>query len=119
MENLFSKIRLNRKDIIPAIHDKGSLYVYVKCDRCQEVIPVRLSLKDEVQENYDKSKDKASEYYVRKEVSGSGSNRCFARIGIYLEFDSQYRVTGVDIKGGSFVSKQDYEASIKKSETKS
>ncbi|MDD4694812.1 MAG: hypothetical protein PHD88_10620 [Firmicutes bacterium] len=118
MENILNKMGLSRKDTIPVVHDKDFLYVYVKCDRCEEIIPVRISQKQEVQENYDKSKDKTYQYFVRKEVSGSGNNRCFARIGLYLEFDSQFRVIGTEIKGGSFVSKADYESSTNKNETK-
>ncbi len=111
MENILSKIGLGRKDIIPVHHVKDNLYVYVKCMRCNEIIPVRISLKEEVQENYDKDKEKSCSFYLRKEVVGSGSNRCFARISIYLEFDGQFRVIGTQINGGSFVSQDDYEAS--------
>ncbi|HPQ11108.1 MAG: hypothetical protein ACOX29_04905 [Bacillota bacterium] len=112
MENILSKIGLGpKKDLVPVVRDNDALYVYVKCDRCKEVIPVRISRKEEIQENYDKDKEKTYQYYVRKEVSGSGKNRCFARVGIYLEFDSQYRATRAEINGGSFVSKSEYTAS--------
>lgn len=109
LENLLSKIGIGRKDVIPAYRDRESLYVYIKCTRCKEIIPVRISLKEEVQENYDKSKEKSCAFFVRKEISGSGSNRCFARISIYLQFDSQFRVIGTEIDGGSFTSKDEFE----------
>ncbi len=111
MENLLSKIGVGRKDVIPVNHVKDSLYVYVKCKLCNEIIPVRISLKEEVQENYDKSKEKSCAFYLRKDVAGSGNNRCFARISIYLEFDGQFRIIGTQINGGSFVSEDEYKAS--------
>jgi len=110
MDNILNKIGIGRKDVIPVSRDKDFLWVYVKCDRCSEVIPVRINLKEEVQENYDTSKEKSCAFYVRKEVCGSGKNRCFARINLYLEFDSQFKVTGKEIKGGTFVTKEEYES---------
>mgnify|MGYP000873569607 CR=1 FL=1 len=112
MENILNKIGIGRKDAIPVSRSKDALHIYVKCSRCDEIIPVRISLKDEVQENYDTSKDKSCAFFVRKEVSGSGSNRCFARVSVYLEFDGQFKVIDADIKGGTFVEKAEYDANI-------
>ena len=67
MENILSKIGLGpKKDLVPVVRDNDALYVYVKCDRCKEVIPVRISRKEEIQENYDKDKEKPTSIMCAK-----------------------------------------------------
>jgi hypothetical protein len=76
----------------------------VRCSRCGEKIPVRIDLSRELTPQYGEGE---GAYYVRKGVIGSGENRCFQRIDVYLTFDAQKRLVARDISGGEFVDNED------------
>lgn len=83
-------------------HDGQGLYVYIRCDRCGEVIPLRLRKTDEMA----RSEEPGYEFFVQKLVMG---NQCFNRMDSRIEFDRRHEVLHSDIKGGSLVTVQEYE----------
>lgn len=79
----------------PGIVDVGeAIVVQLMCDRCQEVLSVRLRKSSDIQRNYD---DSGPEFFVRKTVVGQ---KCFSRIELELEMDAKYRPITVEVQGG-------------------
>lgn len=79
----------------PGIVDVGdAIVVQVACNRCHEVLSVRLRKSSDIQRNYD---DTGPAYFVRKIVVGQ---RCFNRIELELEMDARYRPIDVRVQGG-------------------
>jgi len=92
VSNLFSGARSN------------VLWVYVRCDACGEVIASRINLMNDLTVTYEGG-DRA--YYLRKELIGS-SRGCYRPIEVELEFDAGRRVTSREVRGGTFVTREEY-----------
>jgi len=86
--------------------DRNSLYYYVRCARCGEVIRARVDLRNELSMEYGDDERPAG-YYYRKVLIGRG--RCFQAIEVSMTFDPQRRVTSRQIDGGQFVTQEEYE----------
>lgn len=71
--------------------------VHVLCDRCREVIGVRLRKSSDIQRAFDEGE---SAFFVQKTVVGNG---CFNRIELRLDFDERYRPVAVKATGGRLV----------------
>lgn len=86
--------------------DAEAVRVYVRCGRCGEPIALRLSKRNEIQRNYD---DEGADYvhFVNKLVVGT---RCFQRMEIRLEFDAGYRIVRRELKGGTWLTPEEYRA---------
>jgi hypothetical protein len=80
---------------------------YVRCARCGEKIPVRVDLRHELTPQYGEGQ---GAYFVRKGVIGSGETRCFQTIEVRLTFDAQKRLAAREISGGTFITKEEFEA---------
>ncbi len=89
----------------------GAYYYYVRCRRCGEIIKGRVNLANDLSAEYDG--DNTSGYVYRKSLIGSGSNRCFQAIEVELSFDPQRKILAREIKGGDFVTEEEYEAANK------
>jgi hypothetical protein len=85
--------------------DGRSLWLYVKCDKCAEVLKGRVDLHNDLSIQYDQSGG-GSSYYCRKVFIGS--NRCYRPIEVELTFDKNRRLVNQEINGGSFVSEEDF-----------
>jgi hypothetical protein len=99
------------KKIASALSSRGTdegdvLWVYVRCDKCGEMIKTRLDLTHDLTSNYS-AEGRVTDYVVRKVLIGS--QRCFEPIEVKLTFDPQRRVTSREIMGGQFISKEEYE----------
>lgn len=94
----------------PAAKEEDILYIYVRCGRCQEVIRGRIDLRNELSRS-------DGGFVWRKELMGTGKNRCFQRIEVILEFDDQRKVTEQRIYGGRFITAEEYEAEKAKEAT--
>ncbi len=82
----------------------GALHLYVRCNRCQSVVHVRVDLRNDLVSNYDD--DEANGYTLYKEMMDS---RCFRLMRAEIAFDRARRETGRTIEGGTFISREDYE----------
>jgi antirestriction protein len=87
----------------PSSEERDILHIYVRCKRCGEVIHGRVDKRNELSPSN-------GGFVWRKELIGSGYNRCFQRIEVILEFDNQRVVTEQRIYDGEFVSEEDYNA---------
>ena len=86
--------------------ERGVLWVYVRCDKCGEVLKTRLDLRHDLTPNYS-AEGRVASYSSRKVLIGS--QRCFEPIEVKLTFDPQRQVISREITGGQFISKEDYE----------
>ena len=82
--------------------DDNSLWLYVRCRRCKEVIKFRVDLRNDLSEDDDDG------YTANKTVVGS--NLCFERLEVTLNFDSQRRLIDQHVSRGEFVPEEAYDA---------
>lgn len=72
--------------------------VRVRCRRCGEILTTRINLHSELSLD-----DSGDSYRVRKLITGSGQNRCFARVEVALTFDLNRQLLSREAVGGDFV----------------
>jgi hypothetical protein len=89
----------------PSSADNRNLWIYVKCKKCGEILRGRVDLHNELSIRYGESGGETS-YYCRKVFVGG--NRCYQPIEVELTFDKNRRLINEDIKGGVFVSEEDF-----------
>ena len=87
--------------------DREGLYLYVRCDRCADVVRVRISMANELQQEFSDAGG-VSGYSLQK---GVVDGKCFVPITVRLRFDSGRRELQREIEGGQFVDREAYEAS--------
>jgi hypothetical protein len=85
--------------------DNRNLWLYVKCDKCGEILKGRVDLYNDLSIQFDDSKRQSS-YYCRKVFVGS--NRCYQPIEVELSFDKNRQLSGEEIKGGKIVSEEEF-----------
>ena len=88
--------------------DNRSLWLYVKCDKCGEILKGRVDLYNDLSIQYEDSGRKSS-YYCRKVFVGS--NRCYQPIEVELSFDKNRNLSGEEIRGGKIACEEEYLAS--------
>jgi hypothetical protein len=86
---------------------QDAYWIYVRCDRCQEVLKARVDLAHDLTVRYDGSGQVAG-YFTRKTIIGS--NQCFNQIETKVDFDPRRRPLAHEISGGQLITKEDYEA---------
>jgi hypothetical protein len=89
----------------PPTGDTRSLWLYVKCDKCGEILKGRVDLHNDLSIQYEQSGG-GSSYYCRKVFIGS--NRCYRPIEVELTFDKDRQLMNKEIKGGEIVSEEDF-----------
>ncbi|GAB6189808.1 hypothetical protein JCM30566_15500 [Marinitoga arctica] len=92
-----------KKDIVknPFYNDKNFLVIHFKCKKCGE------NFRSYLNKGYDFSisyEGKAT-YLINKEYIGS---KCFEKIQLIAEFDSNYRLLNFDLIGGIPISKEEF-----------
>lgn len=85
--------------------DERAFWVYVRCDRCQEAIRLRVDLYSDLSVNYTEGK-KNDSFFTRKTIMGSSD--CFERITVELSFDKDHRLKEKSIEGGGFITEEEY-----------
>lgn len=84
------------------------IWIYLKCDRCDEKIPVRLRTTSELQRREGPDADLGpGTYFVQKTVVGSN---CYQRIDATVDFDLKYNVVDSKVTNGKLITYQEYEA---------
>ena len=86
--------------------DRDALYFYVRCDRCADVVRVRVNLANELQQEFAES-DGVSGYSLRKAVVDA---KCFRPIQVTMRFDGRRRELSREIEGGQFITAEEFEA---------
>jgi hypothetical protein len=82
----------------------NALYLYVQCERCGEVLRVRVDTRNELTPEYGDME--ASAYVLRKEMMDS---KCFRLMYATIHFDGRRRELSREIEGGKFISREEYE----------
>ncbi len=77
------------------------LYYYIRCNRCGEVIRVRIN------PNNDLSVRDKDQRFTRKTIVGQ---KCYNRIEAEFTYSASRKLTGAEITGGVQVTQEDYEA---------
>ena len=83
------------------VADRG-MYYYVRCNRCGEVVRLRIDPMNDLSWN-----DDHSGKFVRKLMVGK---RCYSRIEGEFDFDKNRKLREARISGGDMVDKAAYEA---------
>ncbi len=83
-----------------------AFWVYVRCDKCGEVLKTRVDLRNDLSPKYS-SEGRVASYSSRKVLIGS--QRCFEPIEVELTFDAQRQVVSREIAGGQFIGREEYE----------
>ncbi len=91
--------------------DPDGIYLYVKCEKCGATLRVRADKRHDLQRDYD-----TGEYVLRKEMM---DNSCFNLMQATVRFDPSYKIVERQIEGGTFISREDYEAAQPKPESES
>lgn len=82
--------------------DSDGLYLYVQPKGCEEIVRVRINLRNDLSLTDD---DRG--YLVHKLARGQ---KCFQSVDMTIHFDGQRRIIEREIDGGQFVDASDYEA---------
>lgn len=85
--------------------DRYAWWLYVQCDRCGEKLRTRIDLRNDLSVQYGEVDGKVT-YFCRKTLTGSG--RCFQPIEAGLTFDAGRRLIERQIRGGRFLSEEEY-----------
>ncbi|MDE0208222.1 MAG: hypothetical protein OXP66_19580 [Candidatus Tectomicrobia bacterium] len=75
----------------------NALWLNVQCDRCGEIIGVRVDRRYDMASNMLDPGEEGPAYTMHKDVVG---DRCFRRISVTLGFDRRMNVVEQDIRGG-------------------
>ena len=88
--------------------DENASYYYLKCNKCGEVIRIRIDRRWDLEQEFDEGGgDAVTGYVSRKEVMGT---KCFQMLRLTVQFDRGYRETEKQLSGGTFVGQEEYEA---------
>lgn len=90
----------------PFYSEKGSLVVYIKCDKCGEVFRSHLRKGYDFMIDYDNPN---VSYKIEKIYVGS---KCPNKIELRAQFTGSYKPVSFDIIGGSFITKEAYEKEV-------
>jgi hypothetical protein len=84
----------------PTSGDVG-LYYYIRCNRCGEVIRVRVNPMNDLSIS-----DEPNQRFTHKTIVGQ---RCYNRIEADFTYDNNRKLINSEISGGTLVTKEDYE----------
>jgi hypothetical protein len=82
-------------------------WVYARCNRCGEVLRGRIDLRNDLSVEYGESEGQ-TRYICRKLLSGDGSNLCFQKIELDLQFDADRNLIDQQVSGGTLVDETAY-----------
>jgi hypothetical protein len=85
----------------PSVSGDVGLYYYVKCDRCGEVIRVRINPMNDLSQT-----DDGQGYFVRKVIVGT---HCYNRIEAEFSYTSNRKLNDTTLSGGKLVDAEAYE----------
>lgn len=80
--------------------DIRSKWISVRCNKCGEIIDVRIDLYNQLSTDYDENGGLTG-YFCRKVIVGNTG--CFQRIEMSLWFDPKRNIVEKEISGGQFV----------------
>lgn len=84
----------------------NALWLHLKCDRCGEVIRVRVDRRYDVASNLLDPGEAGPAYTMHKDVVG---DRCFQRISVTLGFDRRMNIVERQVHGGQLQTEAEVE----------
>jgi hypothetical protein len=97
------------KNLFKSPSAERDYWFYVQCDHCKEIIKARVDLYSHLSIQYPGG-NQPNTYYCRKVIIGG--KRCYKQIEVELTFDLSRKLTDSQIKGGKFVTKEQYLATL-------
>jgi uncharacterized C2H2 Zn-finger protein len=95
----------------PQAQREGDVFwLYVRCDRCGEVIRNRIDLANESSATGYDDRGRPTGYRLRKTLIGS--RRCYQPVKVAFTLDADRRVVEREIQGGQFATAEEYEAQM-------
>lgn len=85
--------------------DDGAIHLYVRCNRCQSPVHVRVDARNDLIADYGDD-DNATGYTLHKEIMDS---RCFRIMRAEITYDRGRREVERTIEGGTYITKEEYE----------
>lgn len=95
----FKKLFSARRDP----NDPYGYWIFARCDRCAEKLATRINLQNDLSIRYE---NRDPIYFVRKILVGNTG--CFQRVEINMTFDNRRILTERQIKGGEFITREEY-----------
>jgi len=86
--------------------DRG-LYLYVRCNRCQDVVRVRVNMANDLQQEFVENADDVEGYSLTKGIVDS---KCFRPMTLTMRFDRRRRELERTVEGGELVDQTAWEA---------
>lgn len=86
--------------------DADGLYYYVRCDRCGEVIQIRLNRYNDLSIDYGEKGEKGDMLHAHKVIVGK---QCYNRIEADFTFDRSRKLVDSKITGGKLADASDYQ----------
>ena len=86
--------------------DRG-LYLYVRCNRCQDIVRVRVNMANDLQQEYVESSDDVAGYSLTKGIVDS---KCFRPMTLTMQFDRRRNELERSVEGGTLVDSDAWEA---------
>jgi hypothetical protein len=83
----------------------SAIHLYVRCDRCNAPVHVRVDPRNDLVIEYGDDDD-ASGYRLIKEIMDS---RCFRLMRAEIEYDRGRRELSRTLEGGTFITKEEYD----------
>lgn len=83
----------------------GALLVYVRCNKCNTPVRVRVNLANDLAADYGDTD--AEGYTLNKDVM---DDRCFRVMRLTIDFDARRRELNRQIEGGTFITEEEYTA---------
>jgi hypothetical protein len=87
----------------PGPGGREAFFIKVKCNRCGEILEVRINPYNDLSVEYDDA-GRTSGFSCRKVVRGNG--RCFQPIEVVLQYDERRQLKDQTIQGGRFVAEE-------------
>src|SRR5262249_39537217 len=84
-----------------------ALWIYVACGRCGEAIRVRADRRYDLVSEMRDPGESGPAYTLHKDIVGV---RCFQRIAVELAFDQRLQTTERHIRGGRWLTGEEYSA---------
>jgi hypothetical protein len=89
--------------------------VYVRCKKCGEVLKAHINLRNDLSIHYSEE-GKSDHYFTRKTIMGSKG--CYAPIEIELRFNLKRGLLDQTIRGGEFLTEEEYQQELLESPSK-
>ena len=85
--------------------DPNGIWFYFRCKKCGTPVRVRVDRRSDLN-----PEDGPATYVVRKDVMDS---KCFQLIKAEIWLDTTYSVVQADVRGGTLISEEEYQAALK------